>query len=73
MRHVIDKFIAQDNNAILLIADLGRFPICKTAGKCIDVGLSETLLVNTAIGLAITGKHVYVYSAANFVLYRAFE
>ena len=73
MRHVIDKFIAQDNNSILLIADLGRFPICKTAGKCIDVGLSETLLVNVAIGLAITGKHVYVYSAANFVLYRAFE
>lgn len=73
MRQVIDTFISQSKNAILLVADLGKFPKCEAVGKCINVGLSETLLVNAAIGLAISGKHVYIYSAANFVLYRAFE
>lgn len=73
MRNVIDTFISQTENTILLIADLGKFPKCEAIGKCINVGLSETLLVNVAIGLAITGKHVYIYSVANFTLYRAFE
>ena len=73
MRHVVDTFISQAKDSILLVADLGRFPKCELAGKCINVGLSETLLVNVAIGLAIAGKHIYIYSAANFVLYRALE
>lgn len=73
MRNVIDTFISQTKNTILLIADLGKFPKSEAIGKCINVGLSETLLVNVAIGLAITGKHIYIYSVANFILYRAFE
>ena len=35
--------------------------------------MSESLMVNVAIGLALSGKDVYVYSASNFMLYRAFD
>lgn len=73
MRQVIDDFIFSNEDAILLVSDLGKFPKTYTTSRYINVGASETLLVNAALGLALAGKHVYMYSAANFVLYRAFE
>lgn len=73
MRQVIDDFIYNNQNAVLLVADLGKFPKTKNTNKYINVGTTETLLINAALGMALAGKHVYVYSAANFVLYRAFE
>lgn len=75
MRQVIDQFIAssEDSNSILMTADMGRFPLAKAAGKLIDVGLSESLLVNIASGLSLAGKNVFIYGVAGFVLHRALE
>ena len=72
MRQVIDQWLF-NSNYYLIVADLGKFPMMETTDRYINVGLSETLLVNTALGLALTGKHVYIYSVAGFVLYRALE
>ena len=58
---------------MLLVADLGRFPLSRQAGNLIDVGLSESLLVNVAAGLSLSGKQVYIYTVAGFTLYRALE
>lgn len=73
MRQVIDDFIYNSQDTVLLVADLGKFPKTKNTDKYVNVGAAETLLVNTALGMALAGKHVYIYSAANFVLYKAFE
>jgi transketolase len=75
MRQVIDQFIAssEDHNSILITADMGRFPLAKAAGKLIDVGLSESLLVNIASGLSLAGENVFIYGVAGFVLHRALE
>lgn len=73
MRQVIDDFIYSSQDTVLLVADLGKFPKTKNTDKYVNVGVAETLLVNVALGIALTGKHVYVYSAVNFVLYKAFE
>lgn len=72
MRQVIDNWL-YTTDYYLLVADLGKFPKMETTNRYINVGLSETLLVNVALGLALTGKHVYIYSVAGFVLYRALE
>lgn len=73
MRNVIDKFLYHNNNAVLLVADFGKFPSMETTDRYINVSLSESLMVNVAIGLASTGKNVFIYSAAGFSLYRAFD
>lgn len=73
MRQVIDKFIASREDTTLLVADLGRFPLSRQAGNLVDVGLSESLLVNVAAGLSLAGKQVYIYTVAGFTLYRALE
>lgn len=73
MRAVIDKFLYDDNDAILLVADFGKFPLMETTDRYINVQLSESLMVNAAIGLASVGKNVFIYSAAGFSLYRAFD
>ena len=72
MRQIIDQWLF-NTDYYLIVADLGKFPKMETTKRYINVGLSETLLVNTALGLALTGKHVYIYSVAGFVLYRALE
>ena len=73
MRHIVDKFIYEHANCYLLVADFGKFPLTRTTNRYIDVGLSETLLVNVAIGLASAGFKVFIYSAGCFALYKAFE
>ena len=73
MRQVVDKFIAGRKNTVLVVADMGRFPLSKSAGNLIDVGLSESLMVNVAAGLSLAGKEVYIYTVAGFTLYRALE
>lgn len=72
MRNVIDEYLL-NTDSFLIVADLGKFPKMQTTTRYIDVGLSETNLVNIATGLALAGKNVYVYSTAGFMLYRAFE
>lgn len=73
MRSVIDKYLFNKNDAILVVADFGKFPLMETTDRYYNVQMSESLMVNVAIGLALSGKDVYVYSASNFMLYRAFD
>jgi transketolase len=79
-----DRFIktftelaADDPNLMLLTGDLGfgvlddfakRFP-----RQYLNVGVAEQNLTGVAAGLALSGKHVFTYSIANFPILRCLE
>jgi transketolase len=76
----IDELILatkKNKNIILLVNDLGfgvieRF--CKIFPKnYFNAGISEQSMMSYAAGLAATGKHVFVYSIANFSTFRCAE
>ena len=49
-------------------------PYCKEFPKnCINAGISEQSMMGYAAGLAASGKHVFVYSIANFPTFRCAE
>lgn len=67
----------KNSNIILLVNDLGfgviesfrrQFP-----NNCINAGISEQSMAGYAAGLAAAGKHVFVYSIANFPTFRCAE
>ena len=67
----------KNKNIILLVNDLGfgviesfrkRFP-----DNCINAGISEQSMAGYAAGLASAGKHVFIYSIANFPTFRCAE
>ena len=67
----------KNRNIILLVNDLGfgviesfrrQFP-----NNCINAGISEQSMAGYAAGLAAAGKHVFVYSIANFPTFRCAE
>ena len=71
------RLAERDQNLWLLTGDLGfnvlepfveRYP-----ARFVNVGVAEQNLVGVAAGLAMTGKEVYVYSIANFPVFRALE
>ena len=66
-----------NKNIILLVNDLGFGVIekfCKKFPKnYFNVGISEQSMIGYAAGLASTGKHVFVYSIANFPTFRCAE
>jgi transketolase len=66
-----------NKNIILLVNDLGFGVIekfCKKFPKnYFNVGISEQSMIGYASGLAATGKHVFVYSIANFPTFRCAE
>ena len=73
----IKKEMKRDKNVWLLCIDLG-FPYVlelqkEFPNRCINTGLIEQSAVGIAVGLALTGKKVYVYSTSTFLIYRAFE
>jgi transketolase len=71
------KAVEINKNIILLVNDLGFGVIekfCKKFPKnYFNVGISEQSMIGYASGLAATGKHVFVYSIANFPTFRCAE
>lgn len=74
MRDLIDRFVV-DHDVYLVTADMGSFPLARKTcpQKCIDVGLDEVTAANVALGLAMSGKRVLLYSVAGFLIHRAHE
>ena len=81
MRNIfIDELILateKNKNIILLVNDLGfgvieEF-IKKFPKNYFNVGISEQSMIGYAAGLAAAGKHVFVYSIANFSTFRCAE
>jgi transketolase len=81
MRDVfIDELIIatkKNNNIILLVNDLGFGVIEKFIklfpNNYFNAGISEQSMMGYAAGLAAAGKHVFVYSIANFPTFRCAE
>jgi transketolase len=67
----------KNNNIILLVNDLGFGVIEKFRNKfpnnLINAGISEQSMIGYASGLAAAGKHVFIYSIANFPTFRCAE
>jgi len=67
----------KNKNIILLVNDLG-FGVIESFRKqfpdnCINAGISEQSIAGYAAGLASAGKHVFIYSIANFPTFRCAE
>jgi transketolase len=81
MRNIfIDELILatqKNRNIVLLVNDLGFGVIEKFVKKFpnnyYNVGVSEQSMIGYAAGLAAAGKHVFVYSIANFSTFRCAE
>jgi transketolase len=81
MRNIfIDELILathKNKNIVLLVNDLGFGVIEKFVKKFpnnyFNVGVSEQSMIGYAAGLAAAGKHVFVYSIANFSTFRCAE
>jgi transketolase len=67
----------KNKNIILLVNDLGFGVIEKFCKKFpnnyFNAGISEQSMIGYAAGLAAAGKHVFVYSIANFSTFRCAE
>ncbi|MDD3012225.1 MAG: transketolase C-terminal domain-containing protein [Candidatus Gastranaerophilales bacterium] len=69
---------AEDDKKIFLITpDLGFYILEKFAEKFperfLNVGIAEQNAIGIASGLALSGKHVYIYSIIPFITMRCFE
>jgi transketolase len=66
-----------DKNVIVLTADTGirKFEDFKRniPDRFCNVGVSEQNMISVAAGLALEGKHVFVFGISNFVTLRCFE
>lgn len=66
-----------DNNVILLTADLSSFSLEKfkrdLRNQYVNVGIAEQNMVGISAGLSLTGKNVFIYGLAAFVTSRCFE
>lgn len=71
------KATEKNKNIILLVNDLGFGVIDKFCKKFpnnyFNAGISEQSMIGYAAGLAAAGKHVFVYSIANFSTFRCAE
>ena len=69
--------MASNPDIILLVGDLGYLMFDKIRDdypkQFINVGAAESSMLDIAVGLAYSGKKVFVYSITNFLLYRPFE
>ena len=67
----------KNKNIILLVNDLGFGVVEKFRTKFpnnyFNAGISEQSMIGYAAGLAASGKHVFVYSIANFPTFRCAE
>ena len=71
------KRAREDENIILLTADMGAFALNEfknlVPNQFYNVGISEQNMVSVASGLAHKGKRVYCYTIASFLVLRALE
>lgn len=70
------RIAQQDNNVIVLTADMGVNEFAKfreLKGQFYNVGISEQNMISMAAGLALQGKKVFCYSIIPFITMRAFE
>ena len=70
--------LAKENKDVLaLISDNGAIVYDKYREsfpkQFMNMGISEANMVGVAAGLASCGKVPFVYTIANFIVYRAFE
>ena len=69
--------VEKNKNIILLVNDLGFGVVEKFCKKFpnnyYNAGISEQSMIGYAAGLATSGKHVFVYSIANFPTFRCAE
>lgn len=71
------KIALADPNVIVLSADTGarmfrEFKI-NIPKQFFNIGVAEQNAISVAAGLALTGKHVFVYGISNFVTLRCYE
>lgn len=68
------KFLSNNlKDGYFLHADLwgDRFPFPEESNiEVIDFGLAETTLVNSAAGLYLSGKTVYIYGVAGYIIHQ---
>jgi len=71
------KIAIVDPNVIVLSADTGAMMFKEFAKNIPDqfynVGIAEQNAISVAAGLALAGKHVFVFGISNFVTLRCFE
>ena len=67
----------KDRNVILVSADMGAPSLDKyrkdLASQYINVGVAESSMITTAVGLALSGKKVFVYAIIPFAISRCYE
>ncbi len=81
MRNVFMDFLLRqatiDPNVYLIVGDVGFSVIEKFQQqfptRYINAGIAEQNMIGVAAGLAMAGKHVYVYSIIPFVTMRCYE
>lgn len=78
--HFIDTLFSSakiNPDLYLMIGDLGYGVVDEYASSLprqfLNAGIAEQNMVGMAAGLSSTGKHVFVYSIANFPTFRALE
>jgi len=73
----LHKQMTIDTNMVLISMDLGYGMWDKIRDdypkRFYNVGASEQAGMDIAVGMALSGKKVFVYSITTFLLYRAFE
>ena len=67
----------EDKNVVFLTADMGAWGLREfkeeMPERFFNVGIAEQNMINVAAGLSLSGKNVFVFAIATFLVYRSFE
>lgn len=73
----LTELARKDKDLILLVVDVGFSVFEKFKDEMpdqfINMGVAEQSTIGVASGLALSGKNVYIYSIATFIMMRSFE
>ena len=71
------KLARKHKEIMVLTADMTAFTLDDMAkelpDRVLNVGIAEQNMINVATGLALSGKKVFCYTIASFLLQRAYE